>query len=191
MGNRRRQYGGVRSWRALVVVLTLGWAASACGSADRIRTVQDVPPDVASIVDDVWHDLEDRLSWAGECMLPVEVLLSRDVSDGSARYRAEEQLIEIEIPTSPSRFRESLVHELGHHIDATCAGLDDLRAAFAAAQGFDEGHPWNEGASWEVTPSEHFAEAVVLIVTGDRLVHADIVLLETAAVAVVTTGTNP
>lgn len=169
-------------------VLVLG---AACASSDRIRLVQDVPAEVAQIVDETSRDLESSLPWAGGCMLPVEVHLSRNVPDGAARYRAAEQLIEIEIPTSPARFRESLVHELGHHIDATCEDLDDLRTAFATSQGFTDSQTWDTGQAWELTPAEHFAEAVVAIVNGGRLLHADIVMLHPESIAAVESGPAP
>ncbi len=171
----------MRALIASAVVVIVG----ACASADRIRIVQDVPAEVTGIVQDVWRDLEERLAWAAECMAPVEVFLSRDVPDGAARYRADEQLIEVQIPTSPARFRESLVHELGHHIDATCSGLEQVRSEFTMAQDLDPGGPWNDGEAWESTPAEHFAEAVVAIVNHERLLHEDRIVLFTSSLEIV------
>lgn len=172
-------------WKSVRVAVCVALGVSSCADADRIRTVQDVPTDVAVIVNEVWRDVGDRLPWAAECMLPVEVFLTRNVPDGAARYRADEQLIEIEIPTSPARFRESLVHELGHHIDATCDDLEGLRMSFLTAQGFDASQRWDDGDTWEGTPHEHFAEAIVVIVNGDRLLHAERLTLVPNAVDLV------
>lgn len=173
---------GVSSWKTGVIAIAAcaGLVGTACGNAGRIRTVQDVPRDVERIVDQVWADLTLELAWAADCMLPVELFLTRSVDDGAARYRAEEQVIDIEIPTSPRRFRESLAHELGHHIDASCSGLEARREAFLDAQGFDPDAAWDRGATWETTPAEHFAEAVVVIVNGERHLHDGVVISSSA-----------
>lgn len=170
--------------RAVVVAAVVSGLA-ACSASPRIRLVQDVPAEVSTIVETTWQDFEEHLPWAAECMLPVELILTRSVPDGAARYRATEQLIEVEIPTSPARFRESVVHEIGHHIDATCEGIDQLRRDFISAQGLDPQLPWDDAETWEATPAEHFAEAIVAIVTGDRLQHEDRIAISDRSLDVV------
>lgn len=171
----------------LRIVTVLSIALAACSPATGIRPVQDVPADVRAAMDEAWLAIEENLAWATECAPPVELFLTRDVADGSARYRFDERVIDIEIPTSPRRFKESLVHEYAHHVDTTCVGLHELRDEFAAAQDLDPAR-WDDAEEWDVTPAEHFAEAVVAVVTGDRFTHGDRISLSPAAVDLVRHG---
>ena len=157
------------------------------GQATDAKGPRD-PPDRLPLPSHPSDDLRTALPWAADCALPVELVLSRDVADGAARYAADEQLIEIEIPTSPRRFRESLVHELGHHIDATCGALADLRAEFLTVQGFSPSASWATAETWATTPAEHFAEAVVEIVNGERLLHDDRIDLSSESLELVRRG---
>jgi hypothetical protein len=100
------------------------------------------------------------------CVGGAELQLVREVDDGDARYVAAEALIEIEIPTSPRRFRESLVHELAHHVAHSCPDADVLRADVMTAIGAID---WTGQERWDQRPSELWAEAVVDIVLGERI----------------------
>jgi hypothetical protein len=100
------------------------------------------------------------------CTGGAELHLVREIDDGDARYVAAEALIEIEIPTSPRRFRESLVHELAHHVAHACPDADVLRADVMTAVGAID---WNGQERWDQRPSELWAEAVVEIVLGERI----------------------
>jgi hypothetical protein len=98
--------------------------------------VQDFPPDVAAAVDETWARFEGVFADRLDCMDPVWLVLVDDVADGDALYLPDGQTIHIQIPTSPARFSESLVHELAHHLDATCDEQKDLRQDFLHAQAF-------------------------------------------------------
>jgi len=100
----------------------------------------------------------------------VELRLVTEIDstdDADARYLPNPGLIEIAIPTSPRRFRDSLVHELAHHLDATCASRDSLRQEWAAARGQDVA-AWATGP-WEGRSAELFAETVVELTLGERV----------------------
>ena len=144
--------------------LSVRLVATELAKAD-LRTEQEWPDDVASLVGETWTDFIARFEDRQTCFEDFEVTLVRELDAGDARYRPVERLIEIRIPTSPRRFRESLVHELAHHVERTCAAHAGLRAEL----GYPEWEAWTRGPEWEQVPSERWAEAVVLLVNGERV----------------------
>lgn len=138
----------------------------------RIIVMQDVPDDVLAEMNTTWGRFIDRFADRRTCFADVTVVLVDRVEGGDARYVGDEALIEIQIPTTPARFRESLTHELAHHVERTCDEFDDLRTTLHPQFGGPD-RPWNGGETWEETPSELWAEAVVALVNGERLLHAD------------------
>jgi hypothetical protein len=91
-------------------------------------------------------------------------------------------VIEIEIPTSPRRFRDSLVHELAHHVERRCADFANLREELLAITGADS---WAGQPRWADRPSELWAESVVEIVVGERVRFGRTVRLEPSLVEAV------
>ncbi len=128
----------------------------------RQRAPAAVEQEVRATVADFIAVFEARRS----CIGGAELELVRELDDGDARYVAADDLIEIEIPTSPRRFRESLVHELAHHVDDSCPDADVLRTDVMTAMGVTD---WSGQERWEQRPSEMWAEAVVAIVLGERV----------------------
>lgn len=138
-------------------------------SAD-LEVLQDVPDDVRAELDTTWNRFVERFPARRTCTADVAVLLVAEVEGGDARYVAGDARIEIQIPTTPARFRESFAHELAHHVERTCAEFDVVRPALLDAIG---GTDWFEGDTWEAIPSESWAEAVVLVLNGERVRHHD------------------
>ncbi len=169
----------------MAAVLAISFALGSCADAAKLRPVQDLPEDVAALVEETWLRFEMALPLVADCMDPVSLVLVEQVEGGDAVYRAADRIIEVEIPTSPARFPESLVHELGHHVATTCAEQQSIRAAFLAAQGFLPDADWSSGGEWAAVPAEHFAETVVAAVLGDRILHEDVIDLSPAAIALV------
>ncbi len=169
--------------RVLLLVLCLLGACS--GRAPEVIAVQDLPDDLSAAVDGAWNRFLEAFPDRRDCIASVHVGFVDDVPDGDASYRREDGVISIQIPTSPARFDESFVHELAHHLESTCPAQLRLRPDFLVAQGFPATASWNEGSAWHATPSEHFAEAVVQLVNGRRLLHDDVIVLSDEAVQVV------
>jgi hypothetical protein len=147
----------------------------AVGPIDRYRSAdlepeQDLPPEVRAEVDATWGAFLAVFGPRRHCFGDVALLLVADVEGGDARYDVEAGRIEIEIPTSPARFRDSLAHELAHHVEHTCAAFGSLRAEFSALPGVD-GAPWTTAERWRETPSELWAETAVQLVNGRRVRH--------------------
>lgn len=158
---------------ATTVLVGLVWLSTVIDSRPALLATQELPRDVRALTDATWSSFIEAFAGQRSCLTDVRLTLVDDVPNGAARYRADEALIEIEIPTSPVRYPESLAHELGHHLEAVC----DVEAAigddFRRAQELSLSVDWSGGGEWEEHPSEHFAESVVLVVLGDRPTHAD------------------
>lgn len=168
---------------ALVVVVVVAfvgsmWVVRVQQRAELIAD-QDLPADVQAVVDETWGRFIEVFGGRRRCVDDVHLVLVDQVTEGDARYLVDEHRIEIEIPTSPRRFRESLVHELAHHVEHTCGRTGELRADFGRLAGVDG--PWYEGTSWETTPSELWAETVVQVVNGERVRHRNTMPLPAGA----------
>lgn len=146
-------------------------------SSPRLRFVQDVPADVRRASDATFERFLQRFAGRAGCIDDVSIELVRAVDDGDARYVTRHRRIEIQIPTTPGRFEESLAHELAHHLERTCGEFDALRVALEPLVG-GVGAPWSSGPIWEEIPSERFAEAVVELVNGGRVRHTDTVVVD-------------
>jgi hypothetical protein len=150
-----------------VVVGGAVWVRSERGAAEPVvRMRQRVPPHVEQEVRATVADFVAVFETRRGCIGGAELSLVRGIDDGDARYVAAEDLIEIEIPTSPRRFRESLVHELAHHVEHSCADADVLRTDVMTAMGATD---WTGQERWEQRPSELWAESVVEIVLDERV----------------------
>lgn len=161
---------------SIVVILALSnVATSAAAPPTReasLKVVQDVPADVQAELDLTWSRFLDHFGSRRGCFDDVSVVLVPQVRGGDARYVIDERLIEIQIPTTPARFRESFAHELAHHVEHTCPEFVELKAVLQPRLGGLYG-AWSSGAVWEEIPSELWAEGVVQLVNGVRILHAD------------------
>ncbi|MEJ7798975.1 MAG: hypothetical protein WKF60_00550, partial [Ilumatobacter sp.] len=160
-------------------------ATAAGGGGGRLGIVQDLPDDVRAELDPTWAAFLDRFAGRRRCIADVEVLLVDHVDGGDARYVPDGARIEIEIPTTPARFRESLVHELAHHVERTCDDFGELRTVLHAEFGIDR--PWSGGSTWVDIPAERWAEAVVQLVNGERILHASEMPVRRSVVDIVET----
>ena len=165
---------------AAVVAFLVVAAARGREPEPRLLFVQDVPADVRRASDATFERFLHRFAGRVGCVDDVSVELVRAVEDGDARYVAGRRRIEIQIPTTPARYEESLAHELAHHLERTCGEFESLRSVLEPMLGGD-GVPWSGGPIWEEIPSERFAEAVVELVNGERIRHTDTVVVEPAA----------
>ncbi|MGA7272757.1 MAG: hypothetical protein WB239_16920 [Acidimicrobiia bacterium] len=171
---------------AVVVAGVIGgvvWANS--GGGPVLRLSQQFPPEAMTIIEDSWSDFVAAFPNQRGCLGDVDLVAVSDLPDGDASYDFADHLIRVLVPSSPRRFPESLVHEFGHHLEASCPVVDEIGARFMALQGFPPDQDWYRGEVWFSTPSEHFAETVVQVVRGERLIHARDIALSSAAVDLV------
>lgn len=142
--------------------------------AAELIVVQDVNDDVVHELDAVWQSFVRRFPARQTCIDDVRVELVRSLPAGDARYLVGRSRIEVKIPTTPARFRESVAHELAHHLEHTCDDFVDLRMAIEPLVG-GSAATWSgeDGDRWEQIPAERWAEAVTELVNGGRVRHAD------------------
>ncbi len=146
---------------------------------------QAVPLQVRELVDRTWTEFSAAFPARSGCMAPVAAGLVSDLDGGAdARYSRRTGTISILIPTSPARFPEVLTHELAHHLDETCPEVDSVRSSVLESQGFDSRHVWTDGETWDRIPAEHFAESIVQLVRGVRLIHDDRIDVEPGTIDV-------
>jgi len=119
-------------------------------------------------IDEAWTAFSNALPNVASCVPSVHLTEGTVSGEGDAEYIHNEQRIRVRTSTPSETLRESVIHELAHHADATCGMPTATRAAFLEAQGFSADAAWDCGDAWETTPAEHFAEAIVQIVSGQR-----------------------
>ncbi len=158
---------------------------AACGSGTpELRFDEAVPADLRELASATWDDFTAAFPARQSCIAPLTLAGDRDL-DAQAAYVPDRRTVHVRIPGTAGLLRNALVHEFAHHVEFTChEELAELRPAFLAAQGFPADAGWFDAEAWEVTPSEHFAEAAIEAVLGRRLRNRD-VLITDEAVAVV------
>jgi hypothetical protein len=159
---------------SVLVVVSLGvgvwaWLLRPPPRDPVVRFTQSIPVDVEAETRAAVAEFVAVFEARRDCAGTAGVELVRDVEGGDARYLDEDAAIEIEIPTTPERFRESLVHELAHHVEHRCPDFEQLRRAWTE----HTGTAWSGQERWDERPSEHWAEVVVEMVLGERLLHGD------------------
>ena len=153
---------------AIAAVVLAGSTGCGDGSAGGLVMGDDVPDDLRALASDVFDRFETSFTARIDCMEDVRLVAAWEGLEDRARYLPDARVIEVRVPATANLLSDSLVHELAHHLDHTCTELQDLRPAFLGAQGHPPGAEWSLGPTWAETPSEQFAEAVVLVVLGDR-----------------------
>ncbi|MDH3679585.1 MAG: hypothetical protein OEV40_06480 [Acidimicrobiia bacterium] len=155
-----------------------------------LRAEQDLPTDVRAEVDATWDRFEAVFGARRRCYEDVTLLLVSELDGGDARYLIDDARIEIKIPTSPHRFRDSLAHELAHHVEHTCSAFDELRRDFQDLPAVSDGD-WSTGHRWQEVPSELWAETVVELVNGERVRYGRTMPLPVGAIDAVQAWATP
>lgn len=149
---------------ALIAVILAG----GCGSGDGEPTLgfgSNAPGDLRQLATEVFATVAETLPARAGCLDGVVVSGAWELED-RARYAPEVEEITVRIPATAAQLEISIVHELTHHIEFACPQDDETRREFMTAQGLDTDVDWFAGATWETTPSEQWATAVVLHVLG-------------------------
>ena len=172
---------------ALAVVIGL----SACSDGvPELSHDETVPDDLRALADETWQDFLDAFPGRHGCITSPTLQAAWEL-ESRAEYQPDTAIMAIRVPGTPATLRSKLLHEFAHHLEFTCDEHGELRADFLAAQGFSPGTSWFEGASWETTPSEQYAEAVVELVEGRRSHRGGIRLTDDAIDAVRLWGLGP
>jgi hypothetical protein len=174
--------GAVAALAAAAAVVVLGGGRS----EGRLVMGDDVPDDLRALATEVFGSFENRFEARLDCMADVRLVPAWEGLDDRARYLPSDGVIELRVPATANLLGDSIVHELAHHVEFTCDEHEALRPAFLTAQGHPAGTDWFDGPTWEETPSEQFAEAVVQVVLGERQQNRLVMQISTEAIDLVT-----
>ena len=100
-----------------VLALVTGGLLAAAPPTFVLRSNQDLPEPVRVEIDHVVERFRAVLPARQRCIPSATVELVGGLPEGDARYLVADRTIQIVIPTSPRRFRDSLAHELAHHVE--------------------------------------------------------------------------
>ena len=152
---------------AVAMVFVVGAGCGSSGEDGALDIGESVAADLAALADATFEVFAGAAPAAVACM--GEVRLEADPSlDDLAKYDQARATIYVRVPANAASLEGSLIHEFGHHLEASCVSHAELRPAFLAAQGHPADTPWFADVAWEQKPSEQFAEAVVAATLGDR-----------------------
>ncbi len=151
-------------WSA-VVCAGIGSACSRSEAAAESVIVEG-PADFRAVVAGALSQTRRQLPMVADCVESFTIRPDWELDD---RARYSSGVIDIRVPATAPRIEEVVVHEVAHHLDATCDELDEVRSEFLATQG--SASTWDSGPSWEETPAEQFAEALTLVVLGRQRAH--------------------
>ena len=166
-------------------------ALAACGSTSpALRHDSTVPDDLRALANEAWADFLDAVPEQQDC-IPEPTLHAAWELETRAEYQPEDAVLTVRVPGTPATLRSELLHEFAHHLEFSCAGHVQMRQPFLAAQGFPSDTEWFGGDSWEVTPSEQYAEAVVELIEGRRTHQGGIQLTDDAIDVVREWGNGP
>jgi hypothetical protein len=154
----------------LVLVFVLASTADGRAAAPVVAFLPGTPADYQAVALATWGRFVEGFPGRATCIAPVRVAGAWELGD-RADYDPAVRLVTARLPGTAPNLTASLLHEFAHHLDFTCPELGPLRVAFLAAQGFPPGASWSEGATWETTPAEQFAEGVVEYVLGRPPAH--------------------
>jgi len=152
-------------------------------SASELHFDATVPEDLRAVAVEAWDGFLAAHPARVDCIGPINMSAVWELDD-RAEYRPGTATVVIRVPGTAPNLTNDLTHEFAHHVEFTCPEHEELRPAFLAAQGFPASADWFNGATWETTPSEQYAEATVEAVLGRRTHHGGIVVSNEAVTVV-------
>lgn len=174
--------------RAAAVVAVAAVILASCGGQSspepELALDASVATDFAELATTTFDDFVAHAPGIARCIGTVRLAAASEL-DELAYYSADLETITVRVPATAPSLRDSLVHELAHHVEASCPSHLALRPEFLEAQGHGPDQPWFTAQAWADTPSEEFAEAVVASVLGERRRHLSRIRIEPPALAIV------
>ena len=176
--------------RRIVIFVVLATAVVAAAfviarpdPAPQLHFDAGVPDDLRAVAVEAWRGFLGAHPARVDCIGPINMSAAWEL-DGRAEYHPTTATLVIRVPGTAPNLTEDLTHEFAHHLEFTCPEHHVLRPSFLAAQGFPASTEWFDGATWETTPSEQYAEATSVVVLGRRGNHDGIILSDEAIAAV-------
>jgi hypothetical protein len=149
----------------VVCGLVVAGVAVARPEADGLRFADGTPRDLRVVAAKAWQRLSGALPACAGHLGTITVGVAWELAD-RARYEPGPALVRVRAPGTAANLEASLLHEFAHHAERRCGLSAGFRRRFTAAGGGAAGTPWGAGPTWDRTPSERFAEAVVRLVLG-------------------------
>jgi hypothetical protein len=125
----------------------------------------------AALADETWTAFLTTFAARADCFGDVHLQASYQLP-ARAGYDPATATVTVRVPGSAARLQAALIHEWAHHIEFQCPQQQTMRPAFLAAEGFPPDAAWRPARSdtstdaWADIPSEHYAEAAILLVLG-------------------------
>lgn len=151
--------------RLFALAVALLGACGAAPATPMLEFGENTPDDLRALASETFETVVEAFPAREDCLGRL-VLSGAWELDDRAVYAPDRQEITVRIPATAGQLEVSIVHEVAHHLEFSCPAQAGIRHAFLDAQGFDSSDDWFEGASWETTPSEQWASAVVIHVLG-------------------------
>ena len=164
-------------------VVAVAFALARPDPAPALHFDSSVPDDLRAVAVEAWGGFLAAHPARTGCMEPITMSAAWEL-DNRAEYRPGSATVVIRVPGTAPNLTNDLTHEFAHHAEFTCPGHKELRPAFLAAQGLSASADWFNGATWETTPSEQYAEATSVMVLGQRGHHDGIAISEEATAVV-------
>lgn len=150
--------------RNLALAVSTFILIAACGGGEVAPTPSfgpNTPTDLRVLTSETLVRVVEAMPDRGGCLEGLVVSGAWELDD-RARYEPASGEMTIRIPATAAQLETSIVHEMAHHMEFICPQGEDIRRDFIAAQGLPSDAEWFDGSSWETTPSEQWASAIVL-----------------------------
>ena len=137
----------------------------------RLIIESSVDESFAALANETWTSFLTTFAARTDCFGDVHLQASYQLP-ARAGYDPDTATVTVRVPGSAAKLRAALIHEWAHHIEFQCPEQQTMRPAFLAAEGFPPETPWRPEDTpvtadiWADTPSEHYAEAAILLVLG-------------------------
>jgi hypothetical protein len=168
---------------AVVALVTVTLVLARPDPAPELRFDDSVPDDLRAVAIEAWGGFLTAHPARLDCIGPINMSAAW-VLDDRAEYHPATATLVIRVPGTAPNLTSDLTHEFAHHVEFTCPEHEELRPAFLVAQGYPASADWFNGATWETTPSEQYAEATSVVVLGRHGNHDGIILSDEATAVV-------
>ena len=164
-------------------VVAVAFAVALPDPDPELHFDSSVPGDLRAVAVEAWDGFLGAHRARVDCIGPINMSAAWEL-DNRAEYHPDTATLVVRVPGTASNLTNDLTHEFAHHVEFTCAEHEELRPAFLAAQGFPASADWFDGATWETTPSEQYAEATSVVVLDRNDSHDGIILSDEATAVV-------
>jgi len=135
----------------------------------------------AALAHETWARFLTTFAARTDCFGDVHLQASYRLP-ARAGYDPATATVTVRVPASAARLKAALIHEWAHHIEFQCPAQRTMRPAFLAAEGFAPDASWRPAHTpvtadiWADVPSEHYAEAAIILALGHNATPTQIIV---------------